>query len=154
MVPRAKGAAARLIEEAQGYKAKAVATAEGDASRFKQIYAEYSKAPQVTRDRMYIDMMQQVYNSVTKIMVDGHASNQMLYLPLDKIIQQSTPSGDNAVMGMNKDQSSQIQPPSGSVTVPLNPSSNLGSNSVPSTNPTFSQERRDTFRSRDRDNLK
>jgi len=154
VVPRAKGAAARLIEEAQGYKAKVVATAEGDASRFKQIYAEYSKAPQVTRDRMYIDMMQQVYNNVTKIMVDGHASNQMLYLPLDKIIQQSTPSGDNAVMGMNKDQSSQIQPPSGSVTVPLNPSSNLGSNSVPSTNPTFSQERRDTFRSRDRDNLK
>jgi modulator of FtsH protease HflK len=153
VVPRAKGAAARLIEEAQGYKAKVIATAQGDASRFKQIYAEYSKAPQVTRDRMYIDMMQQVYNNVTKVMVDTHGSNQMLYLPLDKLIQQATPANDAGAGSGSKDGSSQVQPPSGSVTVPLNPSSNLGINSVPSgtSPPVASQDRRDTFRNRDRD---
>jgi membrane protease subunit HflK len=155
VVPRAKGAAARLIEEAQGYKAKVIATAEGDASRFKQVYTEYSKAPQVTRDRMYIDMMQQVYNNVTKVMVDGH-SNQMLYLPLDKIIQQVTPSSDNGQNGSSRDGSNTSQPPSGSVTVPLNPSSNLGINSVPNSasnsSPNLNGDRRDSLRSRDREN--
>jgi membrane protease subunit HflK len=70
IIPRAKGTAARLIQEAEGYKARVVATAEGDATRFKQILVEYSKAPQVTRDRMYIDSMREMYNNVTKILVD------------------------------------------------------------------------------------
>ena len=83
IIPRAKGAAARLLEEAQGYRSKVIATAEGDASRFKQVYVEYSKAQQVTRDRMYIDVMQQIYSNVTKVMVDSKAGNQLLYLPLD-----------------------------------------------------------------------
>jgi membrane protease subunit HflK len=150
VIPRAKGAAARLIEEAQGYKAKVVATAEGDASRFKQVYAEYSKAQQVTRDRMYIDMMQQVYNNVTKVIVDTHNNNQMLYLPLDKLIQQTTTgeiSQNNSGGGTN----SGTQPPSGSVTVPLNPSSNLGSNSNPQNNTNIPQDKRETLRSRERD---
>jgi membrane protease subunit HflK len=155
VIPRAKGAAARLIEEAQGYKAKVVATAEGDASRFKQIYSEYSKAPQVTRDRMYIDMMQQVFNNVTKVYVDTHNGNQMLYLPLDKLIQQttSTVEGGQGANYTNPGNSS-AQPPSGSVTVPLNPSSNLGINSGNGTlnSPTVpSNDKRETFRSRDRE---
>ena len=88
IIPRAKGTAARLIQEAEGYKARVVATAEGDAARFKQILVEYSKAPQVTRDRMYIDSMREMYNNVTKILVDTTKSNSLLYLPLDKIVAQ------------------------------------------------------------------
>jgi len=147
VIPRAKGAAARLIEEAEGYKAKVVATAEGDASRFKQVYSEYAKSKEVTRDRMYIDMMQQVYNSVTKVMIDTRNNNQMLYLPLDKIIQQTTPEATSNSGGPNMGS----QPPSGSVTVPLNPSSNLGVNSLPQNNTNMTQDKRETFRSRERE---
>ncbi|GAB1233927.1 FtsH protease activity modulator HflK [Ferrigenium sp. UT5] len=89
VVPKAKGAAARLMEEAAGYKQSVIANAEGDASRFKQILAEYEKAPQVTRERMYIDMMQQVMSSSSKVMIDQKSSNgSLLYLPLDKLLQQ------------------------------------------------------------------
>jgi len=147
VIPRAKGAAARLIEEAEGYKAKVVATAEGDASRFKQVYAEYAKAQQVTRDRMYIDMMQQVYNNVTKVMIDTRNNNQMLYLPLDKIIQQTATEASPITGPANAGS----QPPSGSVTVPLNPSSNLGVNSLPQNNANLPQDKRETFRSRERE---
>jgi modulator of FtsH protease HflK len=88
-VPRAKGTAARLKEEADGYKSNVVARAEGDSQRFKSVYAEYQKAPQVTRDRMYTDAMQQIYSGVTKVMVDSKQGNNLLYLPLDKIMQMS-----------------------------------------------------------------
>lgn len=149
VIPRAKGAAARLIEEAEGYKAKVVATAEGDSARFKQVYTEYAKAPQVTRDRMYIDMMQQVYNNVTKVLVDTRNNNQMLYLPLDKIIQQNmSDSQPNSGSGQPGTSS---QPASGSVTVPLNPSSNLGINSNQQNVPGAGQDKRENFRTRDRD---
>jgi membrane protease subunit HflK len=106
VLPRAKGTASRLKEEAEGYKQRVVAQAQGDAERFKAIYVEYQKAPQVTRDRMYLDAMSQVYSNVTKIMVDSRSGNNMLYLPLDKIIQQSTagtadtpPTGSTAIPG-------------------------------------------------------
>lgn len=89
VVPRAKGTAARLIEESQGYKQSVIANAEGDASRFKQILVEYEKAPGVTRERMYLDMQQQVMSNVTKIMVDQKNGNSLLYLPLDKLIETS-----------------------------------------------------------------
>jgi membrane protease subunit HflK len=93
VIPKAKGAAARLMQEADGYKQRVVANAEGDASRFKQILVEYEKAPQVTRERMYIDMMQQVLSSSSKVLVDQKSgSNNLLYLPLDKLIQ-STAAG-------------------------------------------------------------
>ncbi len=87
VVPRAVGAASRLKEEADGYKARIVAQAEGDAQRFRSLYAEYQKAPQVTRDRMYIDTMQQIYSNVSKVLIDTHQGQNLLYLPLDKIIQ-------------------------------------------------------------------
>ncbi len=87
VVPRAKGTAARLIEESQGYKQSVIANAEGDASRFRQILVEYEKAPAVTRDRMYIDMMQQVMGNISKVMVDQKNGNSLLYLPLDKLIE-------------------------------------------------------------------
>ena len=89
VIPRAKGAAARLKEESDGYSARILAQAEGDAQRFRSVLTEYQKAPQVTRDRMYIDAMQQVYTSVTKVLVDSRQGNSLLYLPLDKLMQQA-----------------------------------------------------------------
>src|SRR5271169_5468795 len=91
VVPRAKGAAARLMQEADGYKQSVIASAEGDASRFKQILVEYNKAPQVTRERMYIDMMQQILSSTSKVLVDQKGGSNLLYLPLDKLIQSTNP---------------------------------------------------------------
>jgi membrane protease subunit HflK len=89
VVPRARGNASRLLEEANGYQAEVIQRAEGDASRFKQILVEYAKAPAVTRERLYLDMMQSVLGNVTKVIVDQKAGNSLLYLPLDKLIQQS-----------------------------------------------------------------
>ena len=90
VVPRAVGAASRLKQEADGYKARIVAQAEGDAQRFKSLVGEYQKAPQVMRDRLYIDAMQQIYSNTTKVLVDIKQGSNLLYLPLDKIIQQSS----------------------------------------------------------------
>jgi modulator of FtsH protease HflK len=87
VIPRAEGASARLKEEAEGYKARVVAQAEGDAGRFKAVYAEYKKAPQVMRDRMYLDTMSQIYSNVSKVMVDSRQGNSLLYLPLERIMQ-------------------------------------------------------------------
>ncbi|MDD3353764.1 FtsH protease activity modulator HflK [Zoogloea sp.] len=87
VIPRARGAASRLLEEADAYKGRVVAQAEGDASRFKQVYAEYAKAPEVTRQRLYLDTMQQVFSNTSKVMVDSRSNSNLLYLPLDKLIQ-------------------------------------------------------------------
>jgi len=89
VVPRATGTASRLKEEAEGYKARTVAQAQGDGQRFSQVLAEYQKAPQVTRDRMYTDAMQQMYASTTKVLVDSRQGSNLLYLPLDKLMQAS-----------------------------------------------------------------
>lgn len=96
VIPRAKGNAARLMEEAEGYKQRVIASSEGEANRFKQILVEYNKAPGVTRDRLYLDMMEEVLSSVTKIVVDQKNGNNLLYLPLDKLIQMSGPSPSSA----------------------------------------------------------
>ena len=93
VVPRARGTAARLLQEADGYKQSVILNADGDASRFKQILVEYEKAPAVTRERMYIDMMQQVMGNISKVMVDQKNGNSMLYLPLDKLIEASRTGG-------------------------------------------------------------
>jgi len=93
VIPRASGTAARLIQESQGYKQSVIANAEGDASRFKQILVEYQKAPRVTRERMYLDMMQQVMGNVSKVMVDQKNGNSLLYLPLDKLMETSRAAG-------------------------------------------------------------
>ena len=88
LVPKARGVASRLLLEAEGYKQRVIATAEGDASRFKQVLAEYAKAPAVTRERIYIDTMQQILSSTSKVMLDYKGSGNLLYLPLDKLLQQ------------------------------------------------------------------
>jgi len=90
VIPRAVGSAARLREEALAYKSRVVAQAQGDAQRFRSVYAEYQKAPQVMRDRMYLDTMQQIYGNVTKVLVDSRQGSNLLYLPLEKILQMGT----------------------------------------------------------------
>ncbi|TSA16998.1 MAG: FtsH protease activity modulator HflK [Betaproteobacteria bacterium] len=105
VVPKARGAASRLTEEAQGYRQRVLANAEGEASRFKQVLAEYNKAPQVMRDRMYIETVQQIMSSTSKILLDAKSGGNLLYLPLDKIMQMSagalaegsSPSGQSLV---------------------------------------------------------
>ncbi|MES2227517.1 MAG: FtsH protease activity modulator HflK [Pseudomonadota bacterium] len=89
VIPKAQGTSARLREEAEGYKSRVIAQAQGDAQRFNSVLAEYQKAPAVTRDRMYIDTMQQVYTNVSKVMVDTRNNSNLLYLPLDKLLQQT-----------------------------------------------------------------
>lgn len=87
VIPRARGTASRLLEEAGGYKSRVIANAEGESSRFKQVLQEYSKAPEVTRQRMYLDTVQQILSSTSKIMLDARGSGNLLYLPLDKLMQ-------------------------------------------------------------------
>ncbi len=87
VVPRARGLASRLKEEAEGYKLSVIANAEGEANRFAQIVTEYQKAPQVTRQRIYLDTMQTVMNNTSKVVVDQKGGNSLLYLPLDKLQQ-------------------------------------------------------------------
>jgi membrane protease subunit HflK len=99
VIPKAQGTAARLREEAAGYAARVAAQAEGDAQRFKSVYAEYQKAPGVTRDRLYIDTMQQIYSNVTKVMVDARQGSNLLYLPLDKLMQANGVNGAPAPVG-------------------------------------------------------
>ena len=87
VIPKAKGTAARLLEEANGYKQRVISSAEGDASRFKQVLTEYAKAPEVTRQRMYLETMQQIYSNTSKVMIDTKGQGNLLYLPLDKLMQ-------------------------------------------------------------------
>ncbi len=133
VIPRAVGSASRLKEEADAYKARVVAQAQGDAQRFRSVYAEYQKAPQVTRDRMYLDTMQQIYGNVTKVLVESRQGSSMLYLPLDKILQ------------MNGAGHATVE--QGNASTGTAPASN-----APSTNLVVPDARsRDAARSRDRD---
>lgn len=86
VIPRARGTASRLLQEAEGYRARLIATAEGEAARFTKLYNEYVKAPEVTRQRLYLETMQQVYANTTKVMVDARGGGNLLYLPLDKLM--------------------------------------------------------------------
>jgi membrane protease subunit HflK len=88
VIPRARGAAFRLLQDAEAYRSMVVENATGNAARFNQVVTEYAKAPGVTRDRMYIDTMQQIFSSTSKVMVDAKSGSNMLYLPLDKLIAQ------------------------------------------------------------------
>ncbi|MDI1238279.1 MAG: FtsH protease activity modulator HflK [Polaromonas sp.] len=131
VIPRAVGSASRLKEESEAYKARVVAQAQGDAQRFRSVLAEYQKAPQVTRDRMYTDAMQQVYSNVTKVLVESRQGSNLLYLPLDKLMQ-ATAQGGAAKTGAE---------PAGSVALPP---------VAPSTS-TLDTRARDTSRTRDRE---
>ncbi|MCJ7799866.1 MAG: FtsH protease activity modulator HflK [Polaromonas sp.] len=138
VVPRAVGSASRLKEESDAYKARIVAQAEGDAQRFSSVLVEYQKAPQVTRDRMYTDAMQQVYTSVTKVLVDSRQGSNLLYLPIDKIMQMSGQGGGAAATDSSMNPASGAASPG---TVPAQPA-----NSSP-----LDARARDTSRTRDRE---
>jgi len=92
IIPKAKGAASRLTSEAQGYRVKVESEAKGNASRFEQILTQYNRAPEVMRDRIYIEAQEQILSNISKVIVDQKNSNSLLYLPLDKLIQQTSPS--------------------------------------------------------------
>ena len=88
IIPEARGEAQRLREEAEGYLSQVVSKSQGEAKRFTTLLAEYKKAPEVTRERLYIDAIEQVMSNSTKILMDTEGGNNMLYLPLDKLVQQ------------------------------------------------------------------
>ena len=137
VIPRAVGSASRLKEESDAYKARIVAQAQGDAQRFSSVLVEYQKAPQVTRDRMYTDAMQQVYTNVTKVLVESRQGSNLLYLPIDKIMQMSGQGGGAAATDL-----------------PVNPAGATSSGTVP-TQPASSvpldTRARDASRTRDRE---
>ena len=90
VIPKAKGTASRLASEAQGYRVRVESEAKGNASRFEQILTQYNRAPEVMRDRIYIEAQEQILSNVSKVIVDQKSSNSLLYLPLDKLIQQGS----------------------------------------------------------------
>ncbi len=96
VVPEAEGRAARIIEEANGYRDQVVSKAEGEAERFNRLYAEYQKSPEVTRERLYIDAIESVMGNSSKVLVDVEGGNNMLFLPLDKIVNSAASSSSNA----------------------------------------------------------
>lgn len=111
VIPKAKGTAARLIEEANGHRQRVISTAEGDASRFKQVVAEYAKAPEVTRQRMYLETMQQIYSSTSKVMIDAKGQGNLLYLPLDKLMQATAAASASGQASMGSDSNSAASKP-------------------------------------------
>ncbi|MEO8938807.1 MAG: FtsH protease activity modulator HflK, partial [Burkholderiaceae bacterium] len=138
VIPRARGNASRLLQEADGYKQRVIAQSEGDASRFGQVVAEYAKAPVVTRQRMYIDTMQEIYSNAVKVMVDSRSGGNLLMLPLDKLLQQA--SQDSARAAALQSNVSASSPPGTSGTTPaVIPGSDVDPRS------------RDGLRNRDRD---
>ncbi len=98
IIPEARGRSQRLIEEANGYKAKVIVEAKGEAQRFENLLAEYVKAPEVTRERLYLDAVQAVMSNSSKVLVDVEGGNNMMYLPLDKLTQQRADMGATTPM--------------------------------------------------------
>lgn len=127
VIPKARGNAARLLEEASGYKQRVINEAQGNASRFSQVLAQYEKAPQVTRQRLYLESQEQVLSNSSKVVVDQKSgSGSMLYLPLDKLMGAPPPA---------------VQQPAAS----QQPAP------APTINPDADARSRDAFRSRDRE---
>ena len=136
VIPKAKGTAARLLEEATGYRARMIAQAEGDASRFKQILAEYARAPEVTRERLYLETVQQVYSNTSKVMVDSKGQGNLLYLPLDKLMAAAAPQAAAAAGGAAEAMANASARENAALELPLPPATDSRS--------------RDGLRSRDR----
>ncbi|MCP3656635.1 FtsH protease activity modulator HflK [Herbaspirillum sp.] len=145
VIPRASGAASRLLEEAEAYRSRVTANAEGDASRFTQVQEAYAKAPAVTRDRMYLETMQQIFANTTKVMVDAKNGSNLLYLPLDKLIQQS--ASDAAPAGGKAAASSTVQPSAGAAST----TSTAGNDTVYSSELMRDSRNRDPRDARDRE---
>ncbi|MDA8781949.1 FtsH protease activity modulator HflK [Porticoccaceae bacterium] len=101
IIPEARGQAQRLREEADGYKSQVVSKSQGEAGRFTKLLTEYKKAPRVTRERLYIDAIEEVMTNSTKVLIDTEGGNNMLYLPLDKIVQQGSASSPRRAVDSN-----------------------------------------------------
>ncbi len=97
VIPKARGAAARMREESNAYKAKVIAKAEGEANRFEQLLAEYQRAPEVTRQRLYLDAIESVLSSSSKVLMDSDNGNSLMYLPIDKLLEQRGSTSTNAL---------------------------------------------------------
>ena len=112
VVPKARGTAARLLEEANGYRQSVIAQAQGDASRFRQILAEYEKAPAVTRERMYLETMEKILSATSKVIIDQKAGQNLLYLPIDKLMERAGPSSPGTTIEASpRASSSEVQSP-------------------------------------------
>jgi len=98
ILPKARGGAARLREESNGYKARIIAKAEGEASRFEQLLSEYQRAPAVTRERLYLDAIESVFNNTNKVLIDNDNGNSLMYLPIDKLIDKRRNNSSNISM--------------------------------------------------------
>jgi membrane protease subunit HflK len=116
IIPRSRGAAIRLTQDAEAYRSQVVENATGNASRFNQVVAEYQKAPAVTRDRMYLETMQQIFSSASKVMVDAKSGSNMLYLPLDKLIAQT--AANDAAIGAKSGPVQVVTAPPASANIP------------------------------------
>ncbi len=138
VIPKARGTAARLAEEAEGYRQRLIAMAEGDASRFSQLNSEYAKAPEVTRSRLYLETMQQIYANNTKVLIDAKGQGNLLYLPLDKLMQAAGAALPQTGAGTDAATAGR-------------PMSALPSESVPPTIDRSDMRSRDALRSRDRE---
>ena len=119
VIPKARGAAARQIQESEGYKAKVVARAQGEASRFTQLLTEYQKAPEVTRERLYIDTIESVLSETDTVLIDVEGSNNLLYLPLDKIVSRPSAVTSSAAADRAKYSASQRSHQSTTTTKPV-----------------------------------
>ncbi|KZY47842.1 hypothetical protein A3732_24895 [Oleiphilus sp. HI0050] len=95
VVPEARGKSQRMLEEANAYKEQVISQAQGEADRFKKLLVEYKKAPEVTRDRLYLDAISSVYSNSSKVLVDVEGGNNMMYLPLDKLMSNRSVSLSN-----------------------------------------------------------
>lgn len=143
VVPLASGQASRMTEQAEGYKAKVIGDAQGNSARFLSILQEYDKAPEVMRDRLYLETMQEVFSRSSKVLLDAGNSNNMMYLPLDKIMQQAAQDGGRAAQSGN----SLGLPGAAQPTVPNVPArstpaqSSSGSNSSASTSNALPRDR-------------
>ncbi len=100
VIPKARGAAARLREESNGYKAKVIAKSEGEASRFDQLLTEYQRAPEVTRQRLYLDTIEAVFSNTNKVLIDNEGGNSLMYLPIDRLLEQK---GDKRTFSVPKE---------------------------------------------------
>lgn len=109
LIPKARGQAARIIQDAEAYRDRVIADAEGEAARFTSLYREYEKAPRVTRDRLYIEAVEEVYGNSNKVILDSQGSGNLLYLPIDKLI-----GNDRQSSMMNSDRGTTTQQPEAS----------------------------------------
>ena len=130
VLPQAEGQVARMLQDAQGYRAKVVGDAEGDTARFSSIEAEFAKAPEVTRQRMYLATMEQILESSAKVMLDAESSNNMLYLPLDKIMSQAARDHRSATSSSSVETTTGAAAAASSTSRPASASSGSASNSA------------------------